>query len=123
MNNQTDDFVQAEELQRYIEKEVLNLIKNLAEHEGTTKDTVQYIAKITLELIHPGMKLDELYQSAVKLDDFCPELSPVVVLVMREYEKKYHKKALDQVNQLIKSKKFDQASSIVKKILSYKSVN
>ena len=120
MNNIVSDYAKAEELQKFIEKEVLKLIKNLAEKEGTTKEKVQSIAQRTLELIHPGMKLDELYLNAVKLDDNCSELAPVVVMVMREYEQKYEKKALEQVTQLIKSKQFDQAQEMVKKVLAFK---
>ena len=123
MNNIVSDYAKAEELQKFIEKEVLKLIKNLAEKEGTTKEKVQSIAQRTLELIHPGMKLDELYLNAVKLDDNCSELAPVVVMVMREYEQKYEKKALEQVTQLIKSKQFDQAQDMVKKVLQFKMVN
>lgn len=123
MNNTVSDYAKAEELQKFIEKEVLKLIKNLAEQEGTTKEKVQNIAKRTLELIHPGMKLDELYLNAVKLDDNCSELAPVVVMVMREYEQKYEKKALEQVTQLIKSKQFDQAQDMVKKVLQFKMQN
>jgi len=123
MNNTVNNYAKAEELQKFIEKEVLKLIKNLAEQEGTTKEKVQNIAKRTLELIHPGMKLDELYLNAVKLDDNCSELAPVVVMVMREYEQKYEKKALEQITQLIKSKQFDQAQDMVKKVLAFKMQN
>jgi len=123
MKNTVNDYMQAEELQQFIEKEVLKLIKNLAEQEGMTKEKVQNVARRTLEFIRPGMKLDELYQNAVKLDDNCSELAPIVVIVMREYEQKYEKKALDQVSQLIKNKQFEQAQDVVKKVLNYKIVS
>jgi hypothetical protein len=123
MNPQAKDFIQANELQEFIETEVLKVIDELTKREDVTKEKIQGIAKITIELIKPGMKLDELYQNAVKLDDNCSELSPVVVLIMREYEEKYAKKALTQVSQLIKSKKYDEAQNVVKKILQYKIAN
>ncbi|PIU37120.1 hypothetical protein CO005_01155 [Candidatus Roizmanbacteria bacterium CG_4_8_14_3_um_filter_34_9] len=117
------DFIQAEELRQFIEKEVLKVIDEMTKREDTTKEKIQGIAKITIELIKPGMKLDELYQNAVKLDDNCSELGPIVVLIMREYEEKYAKKALTQVSQLIKNKKYDEAQNVVKKILQYKIAN
>lgn len=123
MNPQAKDFLQAEELRQFIEKKVLELIKNLAEQKGTTKEKVQSIAKRTIELIRPGMKLEELYQNAVKLDDNLSELAPIVVIVMREYEQKYEKKALDHVRQLIKNNQFDQAQDMVKKVLAFKIQN
>lgn len=123
MKPTASDYVKAIELREFIEKEVLHLIKNLAEKEGTTKEKVQSIAQRTLELIHPGLKLDELYLNAVKLDDNFSELAPIVVMVMREYEQKYEKKALDQVRQLIKDNQFDQAGDMVKKVLQFKISN
>jgi len=117
------NYLQAEKLRQFIEQEVLKIINNLVEQEGMTKEKIQGIAKMTLELIRPGMKLDELYQNAVKLDDNYSELAPVVVVVMREYEEKYERKALDQVNQLIKSRQFDEAQNVVKKVLQYKIAN
>lgn len=117
------DYIQAEELRKFIEKEVLNLIKNLAEQQGMTKEKIQNIARRTIELIHPGMKLDELYRNAIKLDDNLSELAPIVVMVMREYEEKYEKKALEQVRLLIKSNQFDQAQDMVKKVLAFKIQN
>jgi len=54
MNNTVNEYTKSEELQKFIEKEVLKLIKNLAEKEGTTKEKIQDIARRTLELIHPS---------------------------------------------------------------------
>lgn len=123
MKNTVNDYMQAEELRQFIEREVLKLIKNLAEQEEMTKEKIQNVARRTLEFIRPGMKLDELYQNTVKLDDNCSELAPIVVTVMREYEQKYEKKALEQVSLLIKSKQFDQAQEMVKKVLQFKISN
>ena len=123
MNPQVKDFIQADELREFIEKEVLKVIEEMTKREDVTKEKIQGIAKITIKLIQPGMKLDELYQNAVKLDDNCSELGPIVVLIMREYEEKYAKKALTQVSQLIKNKRYDEAQNVVKKILQYKIAN
>ncbi|PJC80081.1 hypothetical protein CO008_02950 [Candidatus Roizmanbacteria bacterium CG_4_8_14_3_um_filter_36_12] len=120
MKDSVVDYIQAEELREFIEREVLIIIKDLAKVEGMTKEKIQSIARRTLELIRPGMNLEELYCNAVKLDDNYMELAPVVVKVMREYEQKYEKKALEQVTQLIKSKQFDQAQEMVKKVLAFK---
>lgn len=114
------DYIQAEELRQFIEKEVLKVIEKLIDDDKTTKEKLQEIARKTLELIRPGMPIDELYQNTVKLDDDYSDLAPVVIVVMKEYETKYARKALTQVSNLIKTKKFDQAQSLVKKILEYK---
>ena len=114
---------QAEEFRKIIEVEVLKIIKDLAEKGQTPKERIQEIARLALDLIKPGMNLEELYGNAVKLDDRHAELAPVVFKVMKEYEEVYEKKALTHVNQLIKSGNYDQAQDMVKKVLQFKIAN
>ena len=113
----------AEEFQKYIEKEVLTIIKALAEKGETTQERIQEIAQRTLSLIKPGMTVEELYVGATKLDDAHSELSPLVITIMREYENKYAMKAIDSVSALIKKGYYDQAESMVKKVLLCKGMN
>lgn len=122
-NNQKYDLTKAEEFRKFIEVEVLKIIKKLAEEGKTPREKIQQMAKITLKLIQPEMTLEQLYQNAVKLDDFFPELAPVVFAVMKEYEEKYEKKALNEVQSLIKQGKFEQAQNLVKKVLAFKISN
>lgn len=112
-----------EEFRKFIEVEVLKIIKDLAEKGKTPKEKIQSLAQLTLDLIKPGMSLEELYLNAVKLDDANSELAPVVFQVMKEYEEKYEKKAIDQVSQLVKLGQYDQAQEIIKKVLQFKITN
>lgn len=114
---------QSEEFQKYIEVEVLKIIKELAEKGQTNKERIQEIARLTLTLIHPGMSLQELYQNAVKLDDQYNELCPVVFRIMKEYEEKYSQKAIASVSNLIKLGKYTEAQEMVKKVLEFKAMN
>jgi len=111
---------QSEDFRKFIEIETLKIIKKLVENGQTEKERIQAIAQRTLGLIRPGMNLEELYKNAVKLDDNFSELSPLVYVVMRQYEEKYEKKALEQVTQLVKDQQFHQAEAMVKKVLSFK---
>lgn len=113
----------AEEFRKYIEVEVLRIIKDLAEKGQTPKERIQEIARLTLTLIHPGMSLQELYQNAVKIDDQHSELCPVVFRIMKEYEEKYSQKAIAGVSNLIKQGKYTEAHELVKKVLEFKMVN
>src|SRR3989344_8833338 len=122
-NIKTQEAVKAEEFRKMIEVEVLKIIKDLAEKGQTSQERIQELAQLTLDLIKPGMLLEELYSNAVKLDDRHSELAPVVFKVMKEYEEVYEKKALTHVNQLIKSGNFDQAQDMVKKVLKFKISN
>lgn len=112
----------AENFRKFIEVEVLKIIKALAEAGKTPKEHVQAMARKTLELIRPGMTVEQLFNNAVKLDDQFPELSPVVFAVMKEYEEKYEKKALNIVNQLVRQGEYDKAQKVVKKVLAYKAI-
>jgi hypothetical protein len=111
-----------EAFRKFIEVEVLKIIKKLAEEGKTPEERLRAMARRTLELIKPGMTVEELFQNAAHLDDQFPELSPVVFLVMKEYEQKYEKKALEQVTKLVKLGKYDEAEAIVKRILAYKMI-
>lgn len=112
-----------EDFRTYIENEVLAIIKLLADKGETEPERIQDMAKLTLELIQPGMTLEQLYQNSVKLDDSYSELSPVVFKIMKQYEDKYEKKALEQVSSYIKSGQYDQAEDMVKKVLQFKIAN
>ncbi|OGK08536.1 hypothetical protein A2767_05565 [Candidatus Roizmanbacteria bacterium RIFCSPHIGHO2_01_FULL_35_10] len=122
-NVKTDDSSNAEEFRKMIEVEVLKIIKDLAENGLTPKERIQEIAESTLNLIKPGMNIEELYGSAVKLDDRHSELAPVVFKIMKEYEEKFEKKALVHVSQLVKEGNFDKAQDMVKKVLLFKSLS
>ncbi|OGK14975.1 hypothetical protein A2774_00990 [Candidatus Roizmanbacteria bacterium RIFCSPHIGHO2_01_FULL_39_12c] len=115
--------VSAEDFRKMIEVEVLKIIKSLAEMGQTPKDRIKELAELTLQLIKPGMNLEELYSNAVKLDDRHSELAPVVFKIMKEYEAKYERSALSHVSQLIKSGSYDKAQDMVKKVLQYKISN
>ncbi len=110
----------AEEFRGFIERAVLMRLKVLAENKQLTEETARQIARLTLDLIRPGMTIEELYQKAVKLDDHYQELAPVVFQIMKEYEEKYEKKALDQVKNLVRKGAYEEATEVVKKVLAFK---
>lgn len=114
MNKQADEF------RRFIETEVLKILKKLSDNPDFSAGTLEQIAGLTLELVRPGMTIEELYRNAVKLDDRNPELAPVVQAIMATYEKHYEGKVLAEVSNLIKSGKYDDAQDMVKKVLEYK---
>ncbi|MEK7070992.1 MAG: hypothetical protein AAB966_04245 [Patescibacteria group bacterium] len=110
----------ADQFRTLIETEILKIIQKLSRDSSTEEEKLRQIASIALELIKPGMSIEELYQNAVKLDDKEPALAPVVFFVMKEYEKTHEKKALDVVSSLIRNGKYDDAQHAVKKVLEFK---
>lgn len=120
----SSNYVQkSQEFRRFIEKEVIKIISDLAGKPNIDEKRIRGMAQITFDLIRPGMTLEQLYQNAVKLDDQYPELAPVVFKIMKEYEEKYEKKALEIVSQLIRQGQFDQAQAMIKKVLQFKVVS
>lgn len=117
------DFDRAEAFRKFIEIKVLEVLKDVVQKERENSETIKQLAQRCLDLIKPGMTLEELYKNAVQLDDRHPELAPVVVSIMQEYEQRYEKRALDEVSKLVKAKKFDEAQSMVKKVLEFKRLN
>ena len=73
-------------------------------------------------LMQPGLSIDELYKNAIKMDDKYSELGPVVIMIMKEYEGKYNKKAVAEVSTLIKQGDYVAAQNMVMKVLMYKGV-
>ena len=74
---------------KFIEYEAATLIISLLEKGSVDEDKAGKLSQITLDLIIPGMTVEELYLSGVKLDDHDPELAPVVYKIMKIYEEKF----------------------------------
>lgn len=79
----------SKKFQEYIETEILNAIHKLAKKPEMTKEKLQEIARLTLDLIHENMPLVDLYQNMIKLDDKFPELQPTIGKIIKEYLEKY----------------------------------
>ncbi|PIU37546.1 hypothetical protein CO005_00555 [Candidatus Roizmanbacteria bacterium CG_4_8_14_3_um_filter_34_9] len=108
---------------KFIEYEAATLIISLLEKGSVDEEKAGKLSQITLDLIIPGMTVEELYLSGVKLDNHDPELAPVVYKIMKIYEEKFEKKAIEQVSAMVKNKQFGQAQDIVKKVLQFKMGN
>ncbi|MFA6081109.1 MAG: hypothetical protein WC741_01750 [Patescibacteria group bacterium] len=108
---------------KFIEYEAASIIIDLLEKGTIDEEKAGRLSQLTLDLIVPGMTVEELYLSGVKLDDHNPELAPVVYKIMKIYEEKFEKKALAQVSSMVKNKQFGQAQDLVKKVLQFKMNN
>jgi len=107
----------------FIEYEAATLIISLLEKGNIDKEKAEKLSQLTLDLIIPGMTVEELYQNGVKLDDHDPEMAPVVYKIMKIYEEKFEKKAIATVSAMVKNKQFGQAQDLVKKVLQFKMRN
>lgn len=108
---------------KFIEYEAATLIISLLEKGTIDQDKAGRLSQLTLDLIIPGMNVEELYLNGVKLDDHDPELAPVVYKIMKIYEEKFEKKAIATVSAMVRAKQFGQAQDLVKKVLQFKMRN
>lgn len=112
--------LQNERFRRFIETEVLRILKDLSSNSETDPSLIQEIAAYTLDKIKPEMKVQELFSSAVALDDKYSQLSPVVASVLQEYEQTYEHPAIDHVETLIRAGNYGKAEELMTKVLSFK---
>ena len=100
--------------------EVLKIMKQQVSNKDVSQQRIQDMANRVLDIIQPGMDIQELFQNAIKLNDGYPEFDSVVIKLIKEYEHKYKKKAVERVAQLVKSGDLDEAQDVVKKVLEFK---
>ncbi len=64
------------------------------------------------------MSFEALYKAAAKLDDAAPELAPIVLPLMRQYEETIVSQAQDRVRTLIRQGQYDAATHLAQKAIS-----
>jgi len=109
-----------EDLRQSVELRAVELIKGGLESGTISEPRAQELSQIVLDTIHPGMSLEELYRAIPKLDDTAPELSPVVLPVVRQYEETYGIKAVEDVRALIRTGQYDAAIERAQETIGHK---
>lgn len=104
-----------DELRQEIELQIVELLKNKLSEGQLTEERSKEIAKWVLEVLKPGSSFQELYKGIEKLDDNFPEMSEIVVPLLREYEERVMKKALQTIQEYIKVGQYDAACTLAKK--------
>lgn len=106
-----------DELRQQVELKVVELLKVRLADGSLTEERAQAISQKVLELLTPGMTWEELYRAIPKLDDAFPELAPVVLPIVREYEERIIKQAEVGVRQLIRQGQYNAASRLAQKAI------
>lgn len=112
------EHMSPDDIRQQIELKVVELIKNKLADGTMTEERSQALAQHVLNLIKPGMSFEELYRAVPKLDDLFPELSGVVLPIVREYEEHVVRQAEDGVRQLIRQGHYDAAHKLAKNVIS-----
>lgn len=107
-----------DQLREQIELEVVEYLKMKLDNGEFTDMRAKQLAQRVLDVLVPGMTFEELYRAIPKLDDTMPELAPVVLPHVRDYETNVTTQALENVRNLIKLGKYDAAATLGKKASS-----
>jgi hypothetical protein len=107
------------DLRQSIELKVVELIKKRLEDGTITEERAQELSQLVLDTITPGMSLDELHKAIPTLDDTAPELSPIVLPVVRMYEDTVAKQAEEGVRGFIRTGQYDAAVALAKQTISH----
>jgi hypothetical protein len=104
-----------DEYRKKIEKEILKIIEEKLIAGEMKAPRAREIAQLVLDKLHPGMTLEEIYQTVPLLDDNFSELASVVLPVVTEYEEKITQIVLQHVEKLIKQGKIEEANMLMEK--------
>ncbi len=107
-----------DDLRQQIELQVVELIKAKLADGSMSEDRAQQLSQRVLNGVKPGMSFEELYKVIAKLDDTAPELSPIVLPIVREYEEHVVKNIQTNVSDLIRQGQFDAATKLAKKAIN-----
>ncbi|MBI5613723.1 hypothetical protein HY947_02255 [Candidatus Gottesmanbacteria bacterium] len=106
-----------DDLRQQVELAVVELIKKKLADGSMTEERSQMISQNVLDTLQPGMSFEELYRALPRLDDAFPELSPVIVPHLREYEDHITQQAAGTVRELIKQGQYDAAIKLSKNVV------
>jgi hypothetical protein len=107
-----------DDIRQQIELQIVELIKDQLARGVMTEERAQQISQRVLDIIRPGMSMEELYRAIPKLDDTCQELSPVILPFLRQYEENVNKKALSEIENMIRQGQYDAAASLGKQVVN-----
>jgi hypothetical protein len=106
-----------------IEREVAKLLLDKLKNGEMTIERATQIARFVLKTLPKNLSEEKLSEVVPKLDDEFIELSGVVYKYMLTYEEEYKPLVLEEVNDLVVHKHFEEANQLMKKYFKKKLQN
>jgi len=106
-----------DDIREQIEANIVDLIKQKVEAEEMSEERAQELAKKVLELLKPGMSLEEVYKVLPRLDDGFTEISHIIIPYLRDYETGVTQKAAGEVQQLIHKGQYKEAQELADRVI------
>ena len=110
-------YMSPDDIRQQIELQVVELIKKKLADGSMTEERAQQASQIVLDTLKPGMSFEELYQAIGKLDDVVQELAPIVLPIMKQYERDIVKPIQKNVGDLILQGQYDAATKLAKQAI------
>lgn len=107
-----------DDIRQKIELAVVELIKEKTTQNLMTEERAQELSQRVLDVLQPGMSLEDLYKAIAKLDDGMAELSPIVIPYLRDYEQHVTKQAQQNMEEMIRQGNFDGATQLAAKVIN-----
>ncbi|MBI2405198.1 hypothetical protein HYV22_03400 [Candidatus Gottesmanbacteria bacterium] len=104
-----------DDIRQQIELNVVEMIKEKLADGTMTDERSQQISQTVLDTLVPGMSFEQLYKAIPKIDDTFPELSPIILPILKEYETNITQQVKQNVENLIKQGQFDAAAKLAQK--------
>jgi hypothetical protein len=98
-----------DDLRQELELTIVEYIKRALAAGAITEERGQQLSQIVLDTLKPGMNFEDLYSAIFMLDDSSPELSPIILPYVKNYEENVTKKATEMISSYIKVGKYDAA--------------
>ena len=105
----TQDVTSMREL---VQKAVVEVITKGLQDGTVTEERAKSIAKMILEKLPEGITYEEFITILPKLDDDYQEISPVIIPIMEQYEKRMKESNDIKITELIKDGKIDEALNL-----------
>ncbi len=103
-----------EEYRKQLERNILLIMEEKLQNGEMDADRARAIARMLLDKLHPPLTLEQIYKIAPTLDDHFTELVKAVLPVLQDHEEETKHIVSEHAEKLIKSGKFDEATTILK---------
>ncbi len=107
-----------DDIRQQIELKVVEMIQTGLADGTITEERSQTISQMILDTLQPGMNFEELYRAIPKIDDTFPELAPIILPVLKDYETGVTQKAKQNVENLIRLGQFDAAAKLAQNVIN-----
>lgn len=110
----------SEEYRKKLELDILKIIEEKLTKGEMKPERAQDIARMVLQKLHPHMSLEQIHQVAPTLDDHFTELARAVLPIEKDHRAEVEKIISEHAAKLIKSGKFNEASSLMQQSMGVK---